>query len=223
MIKINENIYTYDYDFKMGGGVFFPARCIIVKNNNELTLISPGPFHEAVFNQIHTLGEVKQIIAPNCFHHAYINTALRHFPQAQLYMPYTLNKKYPGKFLAEHENLLEKAQISNLLLKQVSGHKVLSETVFFEPSSKTLILTDLIFNIEKTKNVISNIFFSLLTLKGKPKLSPLIKFTVKDKAVFFDDLREILNLDFETVVMAHGTPISSEAKATLQSAWGIDL
>ena len=151
MIKVNDYIYSYDYHFKMGGGVYFPARCVVVKDNNDLTLISPGPFHEAVYNQIHTLGEVKSIIAPNCFHHSYLNTAIRHFQQATVFMPKTLNKKYPGKFHAESKNLLEQTKISSLDLKQVNGHKVLSETVFFEPNSKTLILTDLVFNIQKTK------------------------------------------------------------------------
>lgn len=223
MIKINDSIYSYDYQFKMGGGFYFPARCIIVKNDTELTLISPGPFHEAVFNQIHTLGEVKHIVAPNCFHHAYINTAVRHFPGATLYMPKTLNKKYPGKFLAESENLLEQTQVSNLQLKQVSGHKVLSETVFFEPNTKTLLVTDLIFNIKKTKNLMSSFIFTALTLKGKAKLSPLIKFTVKDKSLFYDDLREILNFDFQNIVMAHGDPITDQAKEVLQQAWGVDI
>lgn len=222
MIKVNDFIYSYEYHFKMGAGVYFPARCVVVKNNNELTLISPGPFHEAVYNQIHTLGEVKNIIAPNCFHHSYINTAIRHFKNATVFMPNNLNKKYPGKFLTETKNLLEETKISGLNLKQVQGHKTLSETAFFEPNSKTLILTDLIFNIQKTKNLISYLFFTALTLKGKPRLSPLVKFTVKDKSLFYDDLREILSWDIQNIVMAHGEPIVENAKATLEDVWGID-
>lgn len=223
MIKLNDRVYTYDYQFKMGGGLYFPARCSIVKNEEGLTLISPGPFHEAVFNQIHTLGTVKHIVAPNSFHHSYLNTSIRHFPGATVYMHGALSKKYPGHFHAEPKDLLRTQKVGGLDIKQVQGHKALSETVFYEAETKTLILTDLLFNIKTTKNMISNLVFKALRLKGQTRLSPLVKYTIKDKSLFTKSLNEILNWDIQNIVMAHGEPITQDASRTLQAAWNIKL
>lgn len=85
--------------------------------------------------------------------------------------------------------------------------KYIWEVAFFHRSSRTLVLVDLVENIgDETDGVGWG-----------------LKLWWKDKNAAKRSLEQILQWDFERVLLAHGDFIETNAKATLREAWKIPL
>ncbi len=93
----------------------------------------------------------------------------------------------------------------------------LDEHVFFHPASRTLVVTDLVFNVHACPGFMP----LLLRLVGAWKRvaqSRVWRFATKDRAAAAASIAEVLAWDFDRLVMAHGEVIESGARAELGEA-----
>ena len=67
-------------------------RSTIISYNSNVTIISPINFTDEHLDFIRNQGNVKTIIAPNVFHHLYLNKAANNFPKAEILIPKGLEK-----------------------------------------------------------------------------------------------------------------------------------
>jgi hypothetical protein len=147
--KIADGLWYVPGEVRMPGGVIFPCRMTIVKlSDGRLWLHSPVSLTDEDAKAINALGEVAFLVAPNCFHHLFMKAAMARFPTAKVYGAPKLNKKRPDiAFTAMLEGDAAEGwpqEIAQLLIKGIPG---LNEVVFFHAPSRTLIVTDLIFNM----------------------------------------------------------------------------
>src|SRR6187431_1600642 len=69
-------------------GARLRARTTVVRlDDGSLLLHSPVPPSEALAEQLRTLGPVRWLVVPNCFHHLGTPAAAAHFPEAQVVGP----------------------------------------------------------------------------------------------------------------------------------------
>ena len=146
--KTDNNIWIYDGTPVSWYGMNYTTRMTIIRlNDGELWIHSPEKIVEGLMDEINRLGEVKYLISPNKIHHLFIQDWISLFPQAKAYAaPGLKNKRKEVVFQAELTEVAEnewKGQINQLIF---NGSQAMDEVVFFHPSSKTLILTDLIEN-----------------------------------------------------------------------------
>jgi len=183
---------------------------VIELPGQKLWVHSPIRPTDELVDDLNELGDVEAIIAPNLFHHLNVQAFSYRFPNAVVYGVPGLHKKQKD---LNFENLFDKRSnwSPSIEAKIVQGMPILKEVVFFHPDSKTLIVTDLLFNLQKNTGL-SKWILKLDGIDGKLAFSKLSKLAIKDKVAFKKSLTDILDWDFEQIIMAHGTMVTSQAR-----------
>ena len=101
----------------------------------------------------------------------------------------------------------------------IEGIPGLSESAFYHEVDKTLVITDLAFNVQNPKGLGARIIFHLFGTYKRFSQSRLVGLLTKDKAAAKRSMQSLLELDFERVVMAHGQVVDADAKARLRKAF----
>ena len=101
---------------------------------------------------------------------------------------------------------------------KVAGMPSINEHAFYHPESKTLVIADLLFNLPDSVGAFTLGFLGLISgIQKHPGNSRMFRLAIKDRNAFEQSLQQILALDFQQIIVAHGEPITTDAKETL--AW----
>ena len=95
----------------------------------------------------------------------------------------------------------------------------LHEVVLFHRSSRTVVLTDLCFNIHRSSSRVARLFFRANGMWQRFGPSRMIRHLVSDRAAFRRSLDHVLRWDFERIVPGHGDVIEHGGPARLRAAW----
>ena len=203
-------------------GIEFGCRMTVIRlSTGALVLHSPVRLSNALKDEINNLGEVKFLVAPNRFHHLRIKDYAALYPGARIWGAPGLPEKRPDiKFdrVFDDESLINpEGEIRHFLFR---GVPALNEVVFYHPDSKTLILTDLIFNYSGDTSFGTKLFTRMLGVYGEPRVSRLIRYIfLKDREQARESARRILSLDFDRVVLSHRDIIETGGKEIVSSAF----
>ncbi len=214
MKKVAENIFTYEYSAKIMPGVHFPVTSSFLElDNNELMIISPGPFEQKMIQEIVAKYSMVYCVAPNAFHHLNLKSFNDLFPNIDIYGPESITKKQPWL----SEKLLSLDSLKDKLIDQISffpilGNSILDETVFYCRRSKSLIVTDLFFNMRNPMPLGRKCILSLVGAKNKIAQSKLIKSSTKDKEAYLRSVKPLSELDCKQIIVAHGHNIEGAAE-----------
>ena len=228
MLKpIDSGIWVAEQPLKFFGLEVGTRMTVIARSDNSLLLISPIKIDAALKQQLDSLGKVKYIIAPNLFHHLYLESTQQMYPRAEIIAPVGIETKQPNIKIAK---TFEQDKIDfNNELKYIpfTGFQAfvppkivtVNEIVFFHPQSKTLILTDSAFNFERNFPLSTRLAARLIG--GYQSLQPswLEKIAIRDKKVISKAISKILAWDFERVIMAHGNIVAENAKEKLTQGY----
>ena len=217
--KHDDGLWSVEHAFK-ASGIPLTSRMTLAKvNQQEWAIISAVPLSENLVSEINADAKVSYIIAPNNFHHLFINDAIQHWPDAEVFIPHSLTRKRPDLSKATILASSPGAWGNDLQIRKIDGAKMLEEFLFFHAPSKSLIITDLCFNMINPEGFRQTLFTILSGTRGALKTSRMIKLLFKDKAAFKASLNEILEWPFERIVVAHGEIIDTDAKAKLQESF----
>lgn len=210
---------AHDGMYMPGKLMHFHLRMTIVKLPDEtLMLISPIPMDDALAAEIDALGTVAHIVAPNNFHHLYAGAAKERYPNARLYGSRGLNRK--RKDLPIEETLNDQAPEAWATLmdqRVVQGSPGMNEVVFYHRPTRTLIVTDLVFNIHEYKGLLTGMILRMVGAHRRVGQSRLWRFITKNREDAGASVRKILEFDIQRVIMAHGEIVEREARASLSS------
>lgn len=202
-------------------GIDLGTRSTIAKlPSGGLFLCSAGPFEEARFRAIEALGEVEAIVAPNTFHHLYLNRAKKRFSEARVFLAPGLIEKVPG--LPKGEVLGDEAPAAwrgTLDQKLIRG-TTLNEVVFLHRPTRTLILTDMAFHIQRG-GFFTRLFMNLNGGFGKFGPTRVLRSTFIDEAAVRASVESLLAWDFDRIIVAHGDIVETGGKEMLREAYRI--
>jgi hypothetical protein len=223
--KLGEELWVVDHDLKLLGIAIGTRTSIIRLAGGGLLLHSPGPLCPELIESIDSLGPVRCIVAPNDFHHLYVEENARAWPEASVHVSPGLPAKRPKlPFAAELGD--EPADLWAADLEQVwmRGAPRVNEIVFFHPRSRTLLLTDLAFNVTDPASAPTRLFMWINGALNRIATSRLMKGMYRDRAAARRSAERVLAWDFDRVVLCHGEVVDSGAKAVLRPvfAWLLD-
>lgn len=213
-----ENLWFDEYDLMMPGvGFHFRGRMTVAKlSDGSVWLHSPIPIDDALAVEIDEIGPVKHLVAPNLFHHLHLKGVIERYPEATLYGVPGFEKKRPDldfdHVLSSDAPVAWGGEFDQLLLK---GAPSLNEMVFLHKPSGSLIVTDLVFNIQECKNWQSRLLFRLVGTYKRMAHSRSWRMIAKDKDALRKSVHKMLSWDFERVLMAHGEVVDQDAKSKL--------
>lgn len=221
---VPNRIWTKKYPIHYAGCDLFARTTFVRLNSSELFVHSPGPLDDALGAELAALGPVTHIVAPGSYHYFYVAQWQAAFPNATAWICPGVERKRPDLefdwFLSDHSPDPWKDEIDQVLVR---GNRFIWEIAFFDRSSKTLILTDLVENIgeqtEGTNWVLRFWWKAVMHMWDVPKPAPEYQMGWKDKAAAKRSLERILAWDFERVIIAHGENVETDAKAVVRDAW----
>jgi hypothetical protein len=219
--ELAEGIWEVAGEVKLGPGLYFPCRMVVVRlESGKLWLHSPVRLDDETAAQIDALGEVETLVAPNAFHHLFMAGAQERWSKAQVWAPKALFAKRPDlRFDCDLAQSAEEASWSSELEPlAIDGAPKLSEWVFWHERTKTMIVTDLLFNVHQARGVMTKLVLSGVGAWGRPSQSRLMGSLIKDKAAANASAKRLLSKPIERVVMAHGEPILADGRAVLKAA-----
>lgn len=211
-------------------GLPLPIRMTVLRlSSGALLLHSPTRFHFPLKDELEKLGSIEHLVAPNSAHWTFLQEWQAHLPAVRTWAA-------PG--------LRERAQVrrSGVRLDQdlgsvapdawsqeieqvvVPGGGGFAEVALFHKSSRTLVLTDLVVNLEPAK--VPLIFRPAAYLLGSTapdgKAPVYLRAVIKRKGQQASDAaRKLVELEPERVIFAHGQWFQQDATARLRKslAW----
>jgi hypothetical protein len=203
----------------------FSTRMTVVKlSDGGLVLHSPIRLDGSLRAELDGLGEVRAIVAPNKFHHLFVGDCCAAYPNAKLYGVMGLpEKRRDLKFdgmLADEPRVEWRGDIEQ---RRILGMPMVNEVAFFHPSSRTLILTDLVFNVPRGRPWGIPIVTRLLGVGGRFGPSRLGRWLIRDQQATRESLGHILRWDFDRLILAHGDVVETGGHRKLRDAFGFIL
>lgn len=215
------NIWVLSHELKRTRGL--GCRMTVVRNHQgELFLISPVELNDSVVAQLASLGKVLGIIAPNGMHHLFITSAKAKFPLAKVFGPKVLLRKRKDISGLEVIKQGSKGYPWEGVLDFVSvpARDILGEEiVFFHLESKTLVVADLIFNLQKVEGFIQILFLKWNKAYRQLGMTKLGRFFFKDKKILREKVKQILQWQPEKLVVSHGENLFEKTTARLAESF----
>ncbi len=212
--RIGDEIWSYEQEVSLPGGLRLPGRTTIVRlASGALVVHAPLAIDDATATEIGAIGDVRFLIAPNCLHWMFLKSAKERYPDSRvLGAPGLENKLGPSFF----EPLPGSRHIEgigrDLRIERIEGAPRMSEHVFFHDRSGSLIVTDLMFNVQRCQSSLMSVLLRLAGAYRKTAQSRVWRLLVKDRAAAAKSVSKVLSWDFQRVVVAHGDVVSEDAR-----------
>lgn len=221
--QVDRRLWVAEQPFKYLGLEVGTRMTVILQSDRSLLLISPIKINSDLKQQLDNLGTVKYIIAPNLFHHLYLEQSQQLYPQAKIIAPIGIETKQPNleialtfeRDLIDFNDELEYIPFHGFQVFIPPKIAQMNEIVFFHPDSKTLIITDSAFNFDRNFSPITQLATRIIGSNRSLKPSWLEKIATQDKETTRKAMDKILAWDFQQVIMAHGNIVSENAKEKL--------
>jgi len=189
-----------------------PARMILVQLDNAKVMISPSSE-----GHYPPLG-ITDIVAPNLFHNLGIRSAQKALPEAKLWGVPGFKKKLPEIDWNEELTPGKWPYNNELKVLPIDGMPKLNEVVFHHIRTNTLIVTDLCFNLTQSFGFGGWLVLQAFGTYKRFGSSRFLAQLIDDRSAFRASIDNLLQTDFDNLIMAHGEPIIGEAKNRLVSA-----
>lgn len=218
--RIADDVWGQETDLVMPGGMKLPSRATIVRlADGRLLVHSPLAIDAEVAREIDALGDVRFLVAPNCVHWMFLKAAKARYPKARVLAAPGLAKKLGSGF--DFEPLPERGEIAGvkgLQLERIAGVPAMQEHVFLHEVSRTLVVSDLVFNVHACRGFGMSLFLRCVGAWKKTAQSRFWRFLVKDRPAAAASASSILAWDFERVAVAHGSIIEDDARQRMRNA-----
>jgi Domain of unknown function (DUF4336) len=219
-------------------GLSVGTRMTVIRlNDGRLVVISPIALTPELMAEIDAFGPVFVQIAPNRYHHLFAAAFQQQYPQAQLWGAIGLAPKCPD--LAIDRVISEASgdiggeifyrqfggiQVPGTQLTNLTQPDPLNEVVFYHPSSRTLIITDIAFHFDRNHAWETRLVAKIIGGYQSLQPSRLEKSKLTDRAAVERSIRAVLDWDFDRVIMAHGAVVPKNGKAMLKAGyeWFLD-
>jgi hypothetical protein len=225
LTEIAPELWTAEDMVGLPGWVKLPVRMTLARlPRGGLVVHSPLALTEDRLRAVARIDKVEYVLAPNCLHHRFAGEWLRRFAGAKLYGAPGLRKKrkdlrFAG-VLGQGGEAPWSAVLDQVLIEGAPG---LNETVFLHRPSRTLLVSDLLFNVRDPANFMTKMVLNMMGTRGRLAMSRAWRRYTKDREKLRASLEKVLAWDFNRILPGHGAVFESaqapkHAKAALSWA-----
>lgn len=220
LVRHDEGLWSTEYQLGWPAGLIpIPVRMTVLRlADGRLILHSPAPLSAELRDELDALGPVAFIVIPRV-HGKFAGQASQSYPSARLLAaPSPPSRRASLPFhgsLADQAPAAWAGQVESLLVR---GSRR-DEVVLFHRSSRTLVLTDLCFNIQRSSSRIARLLLRANGAWRRFGPSRMLRLLVSDRAAFERSLERVLEWNFERIVPGHGDVLEQGGPAALRAAW----
>jgi hypothetical protein len=178
-----------------------------------LFLHSPVRLDAETKQALDAIGPVRCVVAPSKVHHLYAGDYAAAYPEARLFAAPGLPEK--RKDLHFHAVLDDdpppewRGAIEQCVVR---GAPLMNEVVFLHRASRTLLLTDVAFNMVQAPRGRARVFCWLIGATGRFGPHRIVRLGIRDRRAARESMQRILGWDFDRVVVTHGEVLESGGK-----------
>ncbi|RAP32057.1 hypothetical protein DID76_01435 [Candidatus Marinamargulisbacteria bacterium SCGC AG-414-C22] len=216
--KISDSILMFHTDNRHFGLEFGNRMTVIKCHDDSLFVHSPIILDDHALTELNNFGTVTYIIAPNLLHHLYLDAFVKLFPNAKVFGVHGLQKKVKNISFSYLEDETEGFGWDNDIdTYKLHGMPLFNEHIFYHKATQTLLVTDLLFNIQNKKGF-SKFMFKLYGVYNKLGTTILFKSMIFNKPKFRKVIETIRQLPINHIVLSHGHNILENASEKLRKA-----
>jgi hypothetical protein len=219
------DLWIYEGEVVSFYGFPFPTRMSVIRlHGDRLWIHSPEKLNSGLKKELSALGRVAYLISPNKLHHLFLDTWLKDFPAAKSCAAPGLIEKRPDlRFDVELCERVEEAWADEIDQTLFRGSPLMVEAVFFHKASRTLILTDLIENLDADslnywQRVVAR-WAGILAPNGKMPLDWRLSFRFGGREQARTELAKILSWQPENIILSHGGCIFGNGAAFIAKSF----
>jgi Domain of unknown function (DUF4336) len=220
--QLGDSIWTYEQFIGFGGLPLRHRMTVIRFAGGGVLVHSPTTPSAELADEIQEIGQVAAIVAPSWWHDLYLSDWLRVLPEAALYGAPTLvrfSRSLP--FTGVLTNAAPSLWAHDLEQHHVEGIGLfLDEVVFYHRASGSLILADLLFNLDENDRGLTKILAPIV-IGPVPgcRFARLYRPFILDRRRFRDSIERILEWEFRRIIVGHGAVVENEGKEVFRSAF----
>ncbi|MBZ4416083.1 DUF4336 domain-containing protein [Myxococcus sp. RHSTA-1-4] len=213
---VAEGVHVLTVDFRMGGFDLGGRMTVIRLPDGGLWVHSPVRFGPEVRAAVDALGPVRFLVAPNLMHHLALQDWAAAYPEAKVAAPAGLRRKRPElRIDVELGDTPDAGWAGAIDQVLVRGMPKLDECLFFHRPSRTVLVTDLAFNIHRTGSWFTRAYLKLCGAWQRLSPTLITRAVMKDKAAVRASLDKVLAWDAERVVVCHGDVVERGGREAL--------
>jgi hypothetical protein len=225
---VAENLWIVDSGPQEVGGLSLPVRMTVIRlRNGNVWLHSPTRFNAELRREIETLGPIRHLVAPNIAHWTHLKDWQSRCPAATTSAAPNLRQRtqVQREGLRLDRDLTEAppedwgSEIEQIV---VPGGMDFREVAFFHRPTRTLLLTDLIQNLEPGKQPFGSRLFAKLTGVQAPdgKAPAYLRLVIRLRhRQAKDAVSRILVWNPERVIFSHGRWFERDGTTALKRAF----
>ena len=220
---MSNNIWVTDGPVADVAGFNYPTRMAIIRlSDSSLFIWSPISLTDKLQAEVFALGKVAHIVAPNSLHHMYIPEWQSAFPDAATYAaPRLRNKRKDIRFDDDLGNIPNASWALEIDQVIMDGNLITDEVVFFHIPSGTILFTDLIQQFPDDwfsgwRKIVAR--FDLM-LSSEPAVPRKFRVAFTNRRAARRSLDRVFAWPVEKILMAHGTPVTTDARRFLSRAF----
>lgn len=218
--QLDDTLWVIDHPFRMMGIPVGTRTTLVRLSDGGLFMHSPGPLTPRLAKQIDELGPVRCIVAPNMFHHLFLPENARNWQGATVHVaPGLAAKRKDLSFDEELGDGPSPIWAGDLGQVWVHGSGQVNEVAFHHPASRTLILTDLAFNVRHSASRPLRVFLKTMGVYGRFGPSRMVRWAHRDRDALRASIDKILAWDFERVIVAHGEVLERGGREALRAGY----
>lgn len=214
-----EGVWEVDRPIKARGFLPLPHRMTVLRFGRDVMLHSPVPFEPGLGATLAAAGEVRWIVAPSLMHDLFLEDWTAAFPRARLLVCPQWSQQRPSH--PQGEPLPGAELPRGVLAVHIDGMPGIHECVLLHEPSGTLVVADLLFNIQRSDSALARLNFRVFGTWKRTAASRLFRAYIKDRAAFQQSMRQVLALPFDRVLVGHGDVVERDGRAALARAWGL--
>lgn len=218
--RLDEDLWVASRPLPLWVGDVGTRMSVIRLSGGELLLHSPVSLDPALRDAIDGIGTVRWVVGPNKVHHLFIGDWARAYPSAELCAaPGLAEKRRDLRFQRVLDGGPVPAWEGQLLHHVFAGAPRLNEVVFLHRRTRTLLLTDLAFNVRPGASNRAPILHWLLGATGRFGPHRLVRSMIRDRAAARASLATILSWEFDRVIVTHGEVLEQGGPAAMRSGF----
>lgn len=194
-------------------GLEVGARMTVLELQGGLLVHSPIAIDPS---RLSDLGELRWVLSPNLLHHLHAGPWLQ--AGAQGWAAAGLPAKRPDLPFAGVIGEAPSPFGEEIELLPTRSFPMANEVAVLHRPSRTLILTDLVFNVRPTSPLLTRA--AMFCLCGYPGCrTTLLERATMNRALAREELRTLLSWNFDRLIMAHGEVVETDGKQALAKAY----
>jgi len=217
LISHAEGVWSLEFPLRFMGLNLGRRATLLAISEKRLVIHSTGPFTAGHRRRMEQLGRPEILLDATTMHDTFACKARAVFSDVAYFVPESFPVKARGPTARAFSDL-ESTTAGEIQTVRLDGMRFFEEYACFHPVSRTLIVCDLLFNLDRARGYTRWAMRHLLGVKEWPAMDRPVRMAVKDRDAFTASIKQILEWDFDRVIVAHGSVIEKNGKDQFRDA-----